>query len=691
MINWHSIPFARLLIPFTIGIVVYNCSPGTLPYAFMLILLACTFLIFESSLQIQTKFKLKIWTSISMLALFMSFGAARLHYNSAGIEKTHYSNLRETEYLKVEIIDVLDSKTDKLKIVADALDAIDSSRRKTKCSGRILINLKIDKLNCHPNIGDSYWIKANLTKPEYSENPGTFDYKTYLKRKQILDYINTSTSQIIRTKDSFYHIKKTAYKLRDYSLAVIKNNIPNKLSYGISEALLLGYKSDLNEDTNLIFNRTGTLHILAVSGMHAGLIFAILNWIFGFIIKFKKGNILKVTIILFCLWFYALMSGFSASVIRAAVMFSLMSIGNLVNRSNNPINTIFSSAFIMLVYDPNFLFDPGFQLSYTAVIGISFCYSEIRGLYLNKPKAIIAICDLINVSLCAQLLTFPISIFYFNQFPSYFLITNLIVIPIYTLLIFLIIAIFPLSLFPIASLFTGKVIDLLICYNDIFMHFMDSLPNAVIMNLDLDYLELSLLYAFILKIIHDINFKIKINIIPILILLSILSPYESYKHKRIQNQRFICLMGFKNANIFVCVNGEKSIVYGDSLSFTQKSIKNDLNRFFLKHKIKSKYMIQENFSFVSTNFRSISGLGFQFFDRTMTIQNTAHLNRQNSVYYLVNGAEKTSYINLKLNPSNLIISHKIKEYKKHKIQNELFKRFGKKINISTRFRIICQF
>ena len=150
-------------------------------------------------------------------------------------------------------------------------------------------------------------------------------------------------------------------------------------------------------------------------------------------------------------------------------------------------------------------------------------------------------------------------------------------------------------------------------------------------------------------------------------------------------------MGFRNANILVCVEGENSFVYGDSLSFTEKSIKNDLSRFFLKHKIKSKYMVQEKKSFVSTNFRAISGLGFQFFDRIVTIQNTAQLNRQNNVYFVVSGLEKKPLSKSNCNPSNLIISHKIKESQKHKIENELFKRFGKKINISTRFRMIYQF
>ncbi len=102
-------------------------------------------------------------------------------------------------------------------------------------------------------------------------------------------------------------------------------------------------------------------------------------------------------------------------------------------------------------------------------------------------------------------------------------------------------------------------------------------------------------------------------------------------------------------------------------------------------------MIEENFSFDSTNFRSISGLGFQFFDRTVTIQNTAHLNRQNCVFNVINSVEKTQDLTLKNHPSNLIISHKLHEYQKQNIKNELFKRYGKKINISPRFRIIYQF
>jgi competence protein ComEC len=691
MINWHSIPFARLLIPFTIGIVVYNCSPGTLPFAYLLTALAGAYLLVTSKLKIQFKFKQKAWISLAISLLFVAVGIFRSHFSQANVSKTHYSKIEGIRSLKVEITDVSESKNDKIKITAEVKQVFDSSFLKINCSGLVLINLRIDSNSSLPSIGENFILKANLLKPEHSENPGTFNYQTYLERKQILCTVSTQSDKLIKTDEYAYHLKKSAYKYRDYCLKIIRNNIPNKMSYGISEALILGYKSDLNEETNLIFTRTGTLHILAVSGMHAGLIFSILNFLFGFLNKIKRGAVYKTMIILSCLWFYAVMSGLSASVVRAAVMFSLISIGKTINKDANPLNTIFSSAFLMLVFEPNYFFDTGFQLSYLAVLGIVVSYSKIRAAYRHKSKVMVSVLDLINVSLCAQILTFPISIFYFNQFPSYFILSNLIVIPVYTLIIFLILAIFPFSSIPLISFNIGKTIDRLIYYNDKFMKWTDQLPYSVIENINIEFIELFMLYLIILLILYFFYFKTKTSLILILLSLSILKPYQYYVKEKCKRQRFICLMGFKNADIYVCVDGEKAFVYGDSLSFTQKSIKNDLNRFFLKNNIKSKYMIREKDTFVSTNFRSIPALGFQFFDRIVTMENTAHLNGQALLYFTILGeGEKQSY-NPKISANNLIISHKILKSKRESINKELFNVYGKKINISNRFRIICRF
>ena len=210
-------------------------------------------------------------------------------------------------------------------------------------------------------------------------------------------------------------------------------------------------------------------------------------------------------------------------------------------------------------------------------------------------------------------------------------------------------------------------------------------------NINIEFIELIILYLIIILSLYFFYYKTKTSLILILLALSILKPYQYYLKEKCNRQRFICLMGFKNADIYVCVDGEKAFVYGDSLSFTQKSIKNDLNRFFLKNNTKSKYMIQEKDTFTSTNFRSIQALGFQFFDRIVTMQNTAHLSGQSKVYCIIQGEEKIQLYRPKISANNLIISHKTLKRKRESINKELCNVYGKKINISNRFRIICRF
>ena len=144
MINWHSIPFARLLIPFTIGIVVYNCFPGTLPFAYLLTALAGTYLLITSKLKIQFKFKQKAWISLAVSLLFLTVGIFRSHFSQAKVSNTHYSKIEGIRSLQIEITDVSESKNDKIKITAEVKQVFDSSFLKINCSGLVLINLKID-------------------------------------------------------------------------------------------------------------------------------------------------------------------------------------------------------------------------------------------------------------------------------------------------------------------------------------------------------------------------------------------------------------------------------------------------------------------------------------------------------------------------------------------------------------------
>ena len=184
----------------------------------------------------------------------------------------------------------------------------------------------------------------------------------------------------------------------------------------VFSALTLGYKNDLDKEMQASFAGAGAMHILAVSGMHVGIIFLILKQIFALFGILKSNYKLKYIIILLCIWFYALLTGLSPSVTRAAVMATFILCGKVFGKRTNIYNSIAASAFVLLLFNTNYLFDVGFQLSYTALIGIVFFYKRIYTLIFVRNMPLNYMWQLTTIGISAQIGTFPLGIYYFNQF-----------------------------------------------------------------------------------------------------------------------------------------------------------------------------------------------------------------------------------------------------------------------------------
>ena len=260
-------------------------------------------------------------------------------------------------------------------------------------------------------------------------NPYEFDYKSYLSRKKIYRQIYLPDTEWIIGE----HLNKTpqtiAEKFRNKLLTTYRKQHLGEQETEILSALTLGYKRGLDPETKRIFSSAGAMHVLAVSGLHVGIIFAVFTLIFGFIRKLKYGKFVFVLLAILVLWSYAFITGLSPSVMRAATMFSLVCIAANINRRANIYNTLSISALILLVLNPNNLFEVGFQLSYAAVFGIVFLQPKLSKLWPVKNKVLSLLWTLLTVSIAAQITTFPITSYYFNQFPTYFWLSNLIVIP----------------------------------------------------------------------------------------------------------------------------------------------------------------------------------------------------------------------------------------------------------------------
>jgi competence protein ComEC len=337
------------------------------------------------------------------------------------------------------------------------------------------------------------------TTPQHIENygnPHEFNYKNYLQNKRIYRQAFLSEEDWTRTPYKTKNIRTEAELLRERLLKIYHHQNMGANETEILSALTLGYKQDLDPETKRIFSAAGAMHVLAVSGLHVGIIFMVYSFLFGFLRKRKTSRFIFIVAGVLLLWIYAGLTGFSPSVMRASTMFTIVIIGTNLNRRANIYNSLAASALILLLVNPNYLFELGFQLSYSAVFGIVFLQPKLEKLWFVKNKILKFIWSLFCVSLAAQITTFPLTVFYFNQFPTFFWLSNIIIIPAVTLLIPLGLSLLIFSKITVISNALSFLVGGLIRIIYTVLEHIESLPYSTI-NLSLHPTELLVLILFL--------------------------------------------------------------------------------------------------------------------------------------------------------------------------------------------------
>ena len=257
-----------------------------------------------------------------------------------------------------------------------------------------------------------------------NNNPGEFDTKAYWNNKGIYAtvFVTDGDYKVIdKAPAPFYEKWRTAVK--ELFNDIFSSHL-NGDELAIASALVLGDKSLLSQDLRQSFGAAGAMHVLAVSGLHVGIILELLLFVFGRIPKvFSKKRALILALLI--LWTYAMIIGFPPSVVRATLMFTLLSIGRLASEESDSLNILCFSAFAMLIFEPLLIYDIGFQLSYLAMLGILTIQKPISTLFFIPNKWLKKLWDGTSVGIAAQLFTFPLTLYYFHQFPNYFLLTNI--------------------------------------------------------------------------------------------------------------------------------------------------------------------------------------------------------------------------------------------------------------------------
>lgn len=331
-----------------------------------------------------------------------------------------------------------------------------------------------------------------------SGNPNSFDYKGFMERRGIRRQIYLSDKHWYQESDDpGPGLIIRAEKTRDRLLAVYRANHLEGNVLEILSALTLGYKKSLDPEVKQVFSNSGAMHVLAVSGLHVGIVFLAFNTVFSFLKRKRMTRVVYLAGALIVLWGYAFLTGLSPSVQRASLMFSLVQVGQSLRRPVNTYNTISASALILLVINPRLIADVGFQLSYAAVLGIVYFQAKMGSLLSSRNRILNYILGLFTVSIAAQIGTAGLSYFYFRQFPVWFWITNLVVIPAALILILFGVSILMFGWIPVISGLLAKVAGRIVETVYELLHWVESLPGAIYTGFGFDGKSL-LIYFFVI-------------------------------------------------------------------------------------------------------------------------------------------------------------------------------------------------
>ena len=364
--------------------------------------------------------------------------------------------------------------------------------------GRALLYFEKDSVSDQIDYGDKLVVTSHLNRIGNPGNPGEFDYKSYMLRMGIglRGFVKSGNWELTEFR-SGNKLIGWMYDYRSFIIGCLQESHMKKQEYSVAAAILLGYDEILDPEMRDAFSRVGAMHILCVSGLHVGIVFMVLNYLLAFLKKMKHGNVFRAMIIILLIWFYAGITGFSPSVLRASTMFTFLAVGKMLNRQAFVYNTLAASAFLILLIDPLAMFKIGFQLSYAAVFFIVWLHPPIYRLIYIKNTLLDKAWSLTCVSITATLGTFPLVVHYFHQFPVYFVLTNLIVIPLSFMIVSTGVVLLLLSFIkPFSWLLTFGLKYLMMALNYSVI-FIEKLPGSAITGIYFSAFETLLLYLLI--------------------------------------------------------------------------------------------------------------------------------------------------------------------------------------------------
>ena len=555
---FNNIPFLRILIPFIVGILLgIYFSLTALSFIYFAIIIILLILI---NLKKSKSVLLKRFNLVLLDLFFLILGVNLVSEANLISQKSYYGNYLKSDSAVTFIATINDLPIEKGRFMKCFLkvNEVKTNSGFKKASGNLIGYFKNSLGKNQLKVGSSILFKANLSSIDSPKNPFEFDYKTYLYNRQIYHtvFVDSLSYKVLDIPLQLNRVWYSGLLLKSYILQKLKNSHLSANAYGICAALLTGYDDEIDKSVIESFSHSGTLHVLSVSGLHTGLIYLVLSFLYDLIDRKRKHVILKFIIITFLLWGFALITGFSAPVLRAVIMFNLLGFGKIFFRSNyqNQLNILLVSAFILLSYNPFYITDIGFLLSYFAMFGLLYYQPKISSIWQPENSISTWLWQGTTASFAATISTLPLTLFYFKQFPLWFFVCNIIVVPASFIILLL-------SLLIILNVgYIAIVINTLIKWLIKFISVFDSSKFGFIDNIDFNFYDalfLSIFIIFITIAIQSKSYKLMVSSFVLLIWWQIISLFVSYNLK---TQSLFAVYQINKINNYVIKNKVQSTI-----------------------------------------------------------------------------------------------------------------------------------
>ncbi len=476
----REIPFVRLLLPLVVGIVLSFWIDLPVYLVIGLGILCFSGMSVVASRKVDYKWRWVYGAFVVGWVICLGYLFSVKHNDLN--QRKHFSRFLDDKNTLIAKVTASPKIGKRLKTQVRVLALSDSTGQMKTASGNLLAYLEPANIDTELAYGDVLILKGWIQAVPPPMNPHQFDYQRYLRYQNIhyQAFIKKEDWQHTQTNQGNF-VLKFAQKIRFACINQLREYLPTEREFSVGAALILGYKDEISQDVRDAYSQTGAMHVLAVSGLHVGLIYLFLNYFLGFVkTRNRIFRIARPVILITGIWVFALLTGMSPSVMRAATMFSFLVVGLSMSRYTNVYNTLACSAFFLLYFNPYLIANVGFQLSYVAVLGIVYFQPRIYRLWIPRSALVDNLWALTAVSIAAQMATLPLSLYYFHQFPVFFWLASLIVIPAATFILALGIMSLISSWIPFVAWFFGKLLFGLIWFVNFLIFSIQNLPFSLI-------------------------------------------------------------------------------------------------------------------------------------------------------------------------------------------------------------------